>query len=315
MSHEDTNSEDAKIEIRDLGVRYGKITALKRVSLRVEPGEVYALLGRNGAGKSSLVRCLLGQQKPDIGQVMLLGQDSWRHRARLMERIGVVPETPDAPPSMTVKQLAGFNRQLYPRWDGAGLEKRLRRFDVPWNVPFGRLSKGQRAQVTIALALAPVPDLLVLDDPTLGLDVVAKKAVFEELVVELADCGTTIFLTSHDLPGVEAMASRVAVLLAGEILLDENLEDLKQRFRRLTFSRKEGLGDRQADGTDLLAELEPLTVRSRGRGVEALVAQFEEGASERLRSISDVENLEVDSVSLEDIVIALTGEGGARARC
>lgn len=300
--------EGASIEVRNLLVRYGKLTALDGISLRVEPGEVYALLGRNGAGKSSLVRCLLGQQKPDAGEVRLLGRNSWRHRTRLMERIGVVPETPDAPPSMTVKQLASFNRSLYPQWDGEGLEKRLRRFDVPFRIPFGRLSRGQRAQVMIALALAPVPDLLVLDDPTLGLDVVARKAVFEELVVELADRGTTVFLTSHDLPGIEAMASRVALLLGGKMLLDEDLEDLKLRFRRFTFRRKEGLGDRRADGTDLLAEFEPLDVRSRGRGVEALVAQFHEEPLARLRAVKDVEDLEVSPVPLEDIVIALTGE-------
>jgi len=128
-------NEGACIEIQNLGVRYGKTTALNGVSLGVEAGEVYALLGRNGAGKSSLVRCLLGQQKPDAGQLRLLGRDSWRHRAWLMERLGVVPETPDAPPSMTVKRLASFSRRLYPRWDGEGLKKRLRRFDVPWDLP------------------------------------------------------------------------------------------------------------------------------------------------------------------------------------
>ena len=152
------STSPTSIHIENLEVRYGKTRALNGVSFKVRAGEVYALLGRNGTGKSSLVRCLLGQQKPTAGIIRLLGEDSWRHRAQLMGRIGVVPETPDAPPSMTVGQIVKFSRQLYSRWDEEGLEQRLQRFEVPHKTPFGRLSKGQQAQVMMALALAMVPN-------------------------------------------------------------------------------------------------------------------------------------------------------------
>src|SRR5207244_4282434 len=133
-------------------------------------------------------------------------------RARLLSRVGVVPEDPDAPPSMTAPALGAFSAGLYPSWDSKGFSDRLARFSIPLDVPFGKLSKGQKGQVQLALALAPSPDLLILDDPTLGLDAVARKAVFEELVDELADRGTTVFLTTHDLAGVERMADRVGIL-------------------------------------------------------------------------------------------------------
>ena len=203
------------IALDGLTVRYGHRLALDQVSLEVPEGSVYALLGRNGAGKSSLVRCLLGEQKPAAGRALLLGRDVWRERAAILAEVGVVPEDPNAPPAMTARQLSRFCSRLYPRWDAAGVEARLKRFGVPSGTPFGKLSKGQKGQVSLALALASSPRLLVLDDPTLGLDAVARKAVFEELIGELADRGTTVFITTHDLAGVERIADRVGDPAAG----------------------------------------------------------------------------------------------------
>lgn len=302
-------SERSVLEVEQLKVRYGRTAVLDGVSFDIEAGQVCALLGRNGTGKSSLVRCLLGQQKPEAGRVSVFGQDSWTHRAQLMERIGVVPEEPDAPPSMTAKQLSRFGSQLYRRWDEASLKQRLSRFEVPLGVAFSKLSRGQKSQVMLALALAAEPELLILDDPTLGLDAVARRAVFEELVVELADRGITVFLCSHDLAGIEAIASQIMVLGRGHLLLDEDLEAVKHRFRRLTFQRIEGVGDRHDDGSDLLSGLDPLVVKSRGRGVEALVAQFGEEAFTRFRDHKDVEQAQAEAIPLEEIIVALVGEG------
>lgn len=220
------------IEVQDLAVRYGRRTALGGVSFSVPEGGVYALLGRNGAGKSSLVRCLLGEQRPDAGRALLLGRDIWRERASILSEVGVVHESPDAPPAMTAVQLSRFCARLYPRWDGAGLLARLERFGVPADVAFGKLSRGQGGLVALGLALAPEPRLLVLDDPTLGLDPVARRSVFEELIGDLADRGTTVFLTSHDLGGIEGIADRVGILQEGKLVLDEEIETLKQRSRR-----------------------------------------------------------------------------------
>ena len=158
------------IEIEFLGIRYGRQQVVGGVSFQVRPGEVYALLGRNGAGKSSLVRCLLGWQKQSAGAIRLFGEDAWRQRAKAMERTGVVPESPDLPPRLSVGDLAAFCGGLYPRFDHAGLRARLDRASISLKAKAGALSRGQKAQVALALALAPAPDLLVLDDPTLGLD-------------------------------------------------------------------------------------------------------------------------------------------------
>src|SRR5436305_8510388 len=281
------------IALEDLTVRYGQRLALDQVSLAVPEGAVYALLGRNGAGKSSLVRCLLGEQKATSGRALLLGRDAWKERARALVEVGVVPEDPNAPPAMTARQLSRFCSRLYPRWDAAGVEARLKRFGVPPDSPFGELSKGQKGQVMMALALASSPRLLVLDDPTLGLDAVARKAVFEELIGDLADRGTTVFITTHDLAGVERIADRVGILRAGKLVLDEEMEGLKARFRRISFPRS------QEAAVSRLAALAPVAVASRGWEVAAGISNYDE---ERLPAADDPE---VTALTLEEIFIAL----------
>ncbi|HSN88670.1 MAG TPA: ABC transporter ATP-binding protein [Thermoanaerobaculia bacterium] len=285
----------SSIGVEGLTVRYGKRLALDNVSFSVPEGSVYALLGRNGAGKSSLVRCLLGEQRPDSGRVLLLGRDVWRERATILKEVGVVPEETDMPPATTARQVSRFCSRLYPQWDAAGVEARLLRFGVPADVPFGRLSKGQKGQVALALALASSPRLLVLDDPTLGLDALARKAVFEELIGELADRGTTVFITTHDLAGVEKIADRVAILKSGRIVLDEEMETLKVRFRRISFPR-----GRERE----LEALAPVAVAALGWGVEAVVSNWDE------ERFAGPDEAEISALTLEEIFIAVAGEEG-----
>jgi ABC-2 type transport system ATP-binding protein len=170
---------------------------------------------------------LLGQRPATSGRVRLLGEDPWKRRTSLMARVGVVPEEPDAPPEMAPAQLSAFCSRLHARWDGAGVLERFRRFDVPEGRPFGRLSKGQKGAVMLALALGHQPELLLLDDPTLGLDVVARDAVFREVIGDLADRGTTVFVTTHDLQAIEGIADHVAILHGGRLALAGRLEAVK----------------------------------------------------------------------------------------
>jgi ABC-2 type transport system ATP-binding protein len=293
------------IRLDSLGVRYGEKTALKDVSLSVAKGSVFALLGRNGAGKSSLVRCLLGLQKPRSGEAFLLGESAWRRRAALMARVGVVPEEPDAPSDMSLLQLETYLRALYPSWDGVGLTRRLSRFDIPREQPFGRLSKGQKALALVALALAPSPDVLVLDDPTLGLDPVARRFLFDELIGELADRGTTVFLTTHDLSGVEGIAERVGILKEGALVLDEALETLKSRFRRIRYANE--ATEERTFGNEL-DRFNAVRVKVRGWGVDAVVSDFDDVAFAGFQRQEGVVDAQSAPMSLEEIFLAVAGE-------
>lgn len=220
-------AEQPVVRVENVSVRYDRNLVVDQVSLEVARGSVFALLGRNGAGKSSLMRCLLGLQKPTSGRVLLFGEDVWRHRARLVARAAYVPENSDAPGQVRVRDVVAFHESMYPAWDGAAVSSRLNRVGVPESASVSSLSKGQRALCTLALALGSRPELLVLDDPTLGLDVVARNDFFSDFIGELAERGTTVVLTTHDLSGVEGIADRVGILQGSRLALDEEVEKLK----------------------------------------------------------------------------------------
>jgi ABC-2 type transport system ATP-binding protein len=291
-------------------VRYGRNVAADTVSFAVPPGQVYALLGRNGAGKSSLVRCLLGQQKPTAGTARLFGADVWRTRVAAMARIGFVPEEADVPPEMSARDAAAFCAPLYPRWDATAFAERLDRSGVPDRAPAGQLSKGQRKQLALALALAPSPELLVLDDPTLGLDAIARRELWEELVGDLADRGTTVLLTTHDLAGVEGIAERVGILAAGRLVVDEDLEALKSRFRRV----------RLASLPDTHSLVESAAMLGVGRvvggefGIEMVVERWSDDGAAAFARAAGIADLEVTAMTLEEIFTAVAGPGDGGAR-
>ena len=161
----------------------------------------------------------------------------------------------------------------------------------------------------LAVALGHQPELLILDDPTLGLDVVARKALYEELVGELADRGTTVFITTHDLSGIEGIATRVGILKDGRLVLDEDAETLKSRFRRIRYGNQI-TETRAAYGTELDA-FEAVKVKVRGWGVDAVVSNYDDVSFERFRQTDGVVEAEVVPMSLEEIFLAVAGEAPA----
>jgi ABC-2 type transport system ATP-binding protein len=215
------------ISIRDLTVSYGRSIALDGVTLDVPEGSVFALLGRNGAGKSTLLKALIGLRRPDRGTIRVLGLDPWRERPDLFRRVAFTPESPDAPATLSVRVLAGFQARLHRGWDRTGFEDRIARFGIPPSKRFAALSRGQKGLVMLALALAQRAPLLVLDDPTLGLDPVARRFVFDEVIDELARHGTTILLATHDLEATERLATHIALLHSGRCRVVGELESLR----------------------------------------------------------------------------------------
>lgn len=296
-----------ELALRGVCFGYGAEAILADLDLEVRRGEVYALLGRNGAGKTTLFSLLAGRAAPARGSVRLCGRDPWRERADLLREVAIVPEQPDAPSDLPARALADFCAALYPAWDGDGFRARLARFGVSLARPFGRLSKGERGQVTLALALAARPRLLLADDPTLGLDAVARRALVEEIVGELAERGTTILIATHDFAAVEGIADRVGILLGGRLRLDEERERLRARYRRLLVPRALGL-DRAALAAQL-APLAPLALVERALGWEALCAEFDAARlPAALAALAD----EAEPLALADLFLALAGEADLR---
>lgn len=284
-------------EIENLTVRFGRTLAVDDASLVVQQGEVYALLGRNGSGKSTAIRCLLGQLKPTRGQTAVFGQDSWNHRRQIMGRVGVAPEVSDVPPEMTAMQVSTFAAPLYGDWNQQAFLDRLDRFGVDPGRCFSRLSKGQRKQVGLALALSSEPEFVILDDPTLGLDAVARKALFDELIGELAERGTTVLLTTHDLAGIEGVATRVGVICRGRMVIDEDLEVLKRGFRRVRFPLQ--------DNADIPRLPGAVCSRAFGDNAEVVMSDFDDQGEVICRELLGGE-IEISGLSLEEIFIAVS---------
>ena len=236
-------------------VRASGRTILDDLSFSVPHGAVFALLGRNGAGKTTTFRCLLGLRRPDEGKALLFGADAWTHRAAAMARLGVVPEEPDVPLDMTPKALAAFTGPLYERWDGELYTKRLRHFGISLTTAFGKLSRGQKTQVLLAVALATRPEALILDDPTLGLDPIARRELLAELVRDLADHATTTLVSTHDIAAVEGLATHVAVLRAGRVVLCGELERIKREYGQVDADPHRASGEGPASLEEVFTDV------------------------------------------------------------
>jgi ABC-2 type transport system ATP-binding protein len=221
------------IRLTDVRVRYGRVRALDGLTLAVARGEIYGFLGRNGAGKTTTLRVLMGIVRPDGGTIELDGRPMKRVSVETKRSIGYVSQEQNFYPWMTALQLGRFAGSFYPTWDDAEYVRLLRLLDVPPDRRSGILSGGTRTKLGLALALAPRPPLLLLDEPTAGLDPVARRE-FNDLVARMAaERGTTVFLSSHLVDEVEGIATRVGIVQAGRTSIEGRVDELRARVRRV----------------------------------------------------------------------------------
>ncbi|MEM7050152.1 MAG: ABC transporter ATP-binding protein [Acidobacteriota bacterium] len=231
-------SGDWALATRDLTKRFGRKVALDALSLEVSRGGVHALVGSNGAGKSTLFRILLGLMRPSAGDSQVLGFDSQRLTPPVRGRIGLVHEEHTLPGWMSVARLEAMHRQLYGRWDEAVYREVLGHFHVLPEQKVRQLSRGERAGVNLAMALAQQPDLLILDEPTLGLDVVAKQAFLEALLFVGEEPDRTVLYCSHQMDEIERVAEDLIILERGRLISHSPPEDFLARVSawNVTFS-------------------------------------------------------------------------------
>lgn len=206
------------IETEQLDLCYGRKKALDQLSLRIPRGRIHAIVGANGAGKSSLFRILLGVQSPNAGRATILGHDCTALTERERARIGFVNEEHSLPSWLRVDELVAMQRRLYPTWEERKFRSIADHFHVLPEQRIGGLSRGERAGVNLAVALAQQPELLILDEPTLGLDVVAKRAFLEVVLDSVDDSGTTIIYCSHQMDEIERLADNLVILERGRLI-------------------------------------------------------------------------------------------------
>jgi ABC-2 type transport system ATP-binding protein len=240
--------EDA-IRTERLTKYYGRRKVVDGLDLRVPRGAVYGLLGRNGAGKSTTLKMLTGMVRPDFGRVELLGEDVDTLSPRTRARIAYLAEGHPLYTSMTIREAVAFTASFYPDADRSLVQRILEHFELSPRAKIGRLSKGQRAQVSLALAIAPDPELLILDDPTLGLDTNVRRDFLESMIQIIQRRGRTILFSSHVLGDVERVADRVGVMVDGVLRVDCPAEHFKRAVRKVVAEFGGTLAARgQADG-------------------------------------------------------------------
>jgi ABC-2 type transport system ATP-binding protein len=214
---------------------FGNRRVVDTVSLHVPTGSVYGLLGRNGAGKSTLIKMLMGMVQPDSGRAELIDEDIRRMSAATRARIAYLAEGHPLYGWMTIEDAVRFTRAFYPRWNQALLDQILDHFELSRKQKYRRLSRGQQAQVSLALAVAPDPELLVLDDPTLGLDTVVRRDFLESLIQIIQRQGRTILFSSHILSDVERVAERVGVMVNGVLRVDCPTDTFREQVHKLVL--------------------------------------------------------------------------------
>lgn len=229
-------STDDAIHCERITKHYGNQTVLRRVSLEVTRGTVLGLIGRNGAGKTTLIRTLLGLEQPDDGRALVFGEPSLGLSDATKQRIGYVPQQPDAFDWMRIGDMLEFVGRQYPQWDGEFVDLSLSRWQISADRRLASLSPGERQRVALIRALAVNPDLLVLDEPASALDPVARRDLLQEIVARAAESGTTIFFSTHIVSDLERIASRVVFLHDHRIVVDAALDDLCETHARLTMS-------------------------------------------------------------------------------
>ncbi len=228
-------ASSAIIEIERLNRQFGTKTALCELTLDVPRGGVFGLIGGNGAGKTTLLRHILGLLRAQSGTVRVFGLDPVANPVGVLGRIGYLSEDRDLPNWMRIAELMRYTQAFYPSWDAQYAEELRDAFDLDPKARVKDLSRGQRARAGLLVGLAHRPELLVLDEPSSGLDPVVRRDILGAIIRTIADEGRTVLFSSHLLDEVERVADRVAIIHEGRIVLTAAMDEIKETHRRMTL--------------------------------------------------------------------------------
>ena len=282
----------AVIRIAGLDQGYGRKPVLEGISLEIPAGQTLALLGRNGAGKTTLIRTLMGLIEPRKGGVEILGHDPAREPIVVRQKVGYLAEDQSMYGWMTAFEIGQFLAPFYPTWDAAHYRSLLGRFDLPNDVRIRHLSKGQSVRLGLALALAHRPRLMILDDPALGLDPIARKEFNRDLIEHLQAEGRTVLYSSHLLSEVEAVADAVAILDGGRLVRTGPTEEVQRAVKRVLLSAS------ALETADLIPPERLLDVQRHGERIAVTLDEAEPWIRDlRAGGIdADVQDLSLDEI-------------------
>ncbi len=274
---------------------YPDVRAVDGLNLNVPRGVVYGFLGRNGAGKSSTIRILLGLARATEGHGTVLGFPIGREQVAILERTAYVSESKTLYGNLTPRELVRFTRGFYPNWSEQAVRKYSQLLEIPMDRHFSKLSQGNRTKVCLLLALSQGADLLILDEPATGLDPVVLDEFLRILVQDVVSEGKTVFISSHQLSDVEQIADWVGLIDHGKLLLEARLDDIKSEFRFVTVA---------GNGLPQIQSSEVLLLASEGSFQKYLVKKDADAFAAQL-SRQGATVAEVSPMSLREIFLAL----------
>ena len=270
---------ETAIEIKGLRFSYGKKNVLKGVDLDVPKGSIFGFLGRNGAGKTTTIKTLLGLQKPRGGTCTISGLDSIKDALEVRKRIGFMAEDQQMYGWMRVEQIIKWVAGFYPSWDHKFTDELIEVLRLNKKTKVKALSKGQNSSLALLLALGHRPDLVILDDPTLGLDPIARKDFLRHVIELLQSNGVTVFFSSHLLYEIEPVADHIAILDEGVIRKTARTEKLRESVRKFMLTPR-------AD-SDLSKIPGVLDVRHSGQSVSVTVEDCDDARRDQIRQMSE----------------------------
>ena len=284
----------AALTATGLSKRYRTGWALRDCSVTIPPGRMVALVGPNGAGKTTLMHLAVGLLSPTAGEINVLGWSPQRNPLLVLSRVGFVAQDRPLYRRFSVAEMLRIGRELNPRWDQPAVESRLRRLDIPFDRPIGRLSGGQAAQVALALALGKRADLLLLDEPVVNLDPLARREFLRELVDAVASDGLTAILSSHVIAELERVCDYLVILTNGHVQVMGDIDELLRTHKLLVGPR-----------------IDPAQVSSDPSVVEAKHTELESALLVKTNGHLPPPHWRVHDVSLEDLVLAYLGNSRA----
>lgn len=293
------------IELQGVTRAFGALKALDNIDFTVRPGCVHGLVGANGAGKTTLIKHILGLLRAKAGSVRVFGLDPVRNPVEVLVRIGYLSEERDLPEWMRIHELMRYTQAYHPKWDMEYADSLIQTFELDPRQKIKSLSRGQRAQTGLIAAVSHRPDLLLLDEPSSGLDPVVRKDILREVVRAVADEGRTALFSSHLLDEVERMSDIVTMIHKGHIVLHGDLDHIKETHQRLAIRYPEEPLQRPAiPGV--------LSLEGGGRDFTAICNGALEEAKAAIQA-AGAEIAEARNATLEEIFVARVGRGALAA--
>ncbi|OFX13254.1 MAG: hypothetical protein A2Z18_08110 [Armatimonadetes bacterium RBG_16_58_9] len=287
------------IETTGLTKRFGKLVAVNDLDLKVPTGSVFAFLGRNGAGKTTTIRILLDLLDATRGEAQVLGLDCVKKSLEIKKRIGYVAEGQRMYDWMKVDEIIWFCKGFYPDWNDNLASELRNRLELPGDSKVGQMSRGMQAKLALLLAMAYRPELLILDEPTAGLDVVVRRDFLEGVIELIQEEGRTVFFSSHIVHEVERVADWVGLIDKGKLIYRAPMEELKSSVKRLVL----GFDTPPESFAGIPGVLKTETS---GRQCAVTVSGFSDETLAAAKALKP-NDISVDDLSLEDIFVAMVG--------